>query len=114
MPADDSNSGKTAVAAEPFIFGSPRGQNASRGPNDGSWANSNASPNPNNETVRQAYEKGLAEGEARARANYETGLATLRGEVSGALQQFGRQRDARNDYRRVALIKRGENVAGDR
>jgi flagellar assembly protein FliH len=95
MPADDSDSGKTAVAAEPFIFGSPRGPSASRPPNDGAGANSNPPANANNnETVRQAYEKGFAEGEARTRANYESGLANLRGEVSGALQQFSRQRDA--------------------
>jgi flagellar assembly protein FliH len=83
------------VAAEPFIFGSTKGQNANRPAGDGSWANANPVPSPNNnEAVRQAYEKGLADGDARVRANYESTLATLRGEIAGALQQFSQQRDA--------------------
>jgi flagellar assembly protein FliH len=41
----------------------------------------------------RTYEKGLAEGEARARATFEKALAEVRSQVSGALREFTVQRE---------------------
>jgi flagellar assembly protein FliH len=70
------------VSAEPFVFASPGGENGAR-----SNADSAA------HAGQQMYEKGLAEGEARARAAFETTLAGLRGELAEALRQFATQRE---------------------
>jgi flagellar assembly protein FliH len=73
-----------AVPAEPFVFSSPgeNGWEAGRGP-EASAAHAG----------QKTYEQGLAEGEARARAAWETSLAALRGQISEALGQFAVQRE---------------------
>jgi flagellar assembly protein FliH len=82
------------VAAQPFVFSSPGGENGGRPTGGAAWntsgAGSEASAAPNGQAL---YEKGLAEGEARARAEFEKTLASLRGELSEALRQFAAQRE---------------------
>jgi flagellar assembly protein FliH len=82
------------VAAQPFVFSSPGGENGGR-PNGGAaWNTSGAGSEASAAANGQAlYEKGLAEGEARARAEFEKTLASLRGELSEALRQFAAQRE---------------------
>lgn len=94
MPADPIDQKKATVTAEPFLFGTPGGENGGHGAK-ASWPGANPAAAANNlEAARQAYEKGLAEGEARARINYETALASLRGELNETLRQFAEQRES--------------------
>jgi flagellar assembly protein FliH len=83
-------------SAEPFLYAPANGEN-SGGPgkpvatNDA--ANINVSPPNGQHTEQRAYEKGLAEGEARTRASVDKLLAEGRGQISDVLRQFTIQRD---------------------
>jgi len=79
------------AAAEPFVFSSPGGENGGRpGPYCGA---SRDGAEGSLRAGQQLYDKGLADGEARARAAFETNLAALRGELAEALRQFAAQRE---------------------
>lgn len=93
MPADKTKD-KPAIVAEPFLFGSPGGENGGPSAKSSGWSSAPAASANNGEAVRQAYEKGFAEGEARARANYENTLVSLRGELNETLRQFAQQRES--------------------
>jgi flagellar assembly protein FliH len=95
MPADPKNEAKSAIVAEPFLFGSPGGENGGTSTKSSGWSSATPSANANNsEAVRQAVEKGATEGEARARANYENTLAGLREGLNETVRQFALQRES--------------------
>lgn len=82
------------VAAQPFVFSSPGEENGVRVHGGAAWNASGAGSEASAAASGQAlYEKGLAEGEARARAEFEKTLSGLRGELSEALRQFAAQRE---------------------
>jgi flagellar assembly protein FliH len=94
MPADPTNDNKPAIVAEPFLFGSP-GENGGTSTKSSGWSSATPAGGANNgEAVRQAYEKGAVEGEARARASHENTLSALRGELQEAVRQFAQQRES--------------------
>ena len=84
-------------SAEPFLYAPAIGENPSRPSKpsaplqDAAKTNGDRASGPQLE--QRAYEKGLAEGEARARAPLEKLLAEARGQVSEALRQFTSQRE---------------------
>jgi flagellar assembly protein FliH len=79
------------VSAEPFVFNSA-GENGNSGNGPGRPP-SHGGDNHSAQARQEAYEKGLAEGEARVRAEGEKTLAALCGEVSETVRQFAAQRD---------------------
>jgi flagellar assembly protein FliH len=81
-----------AAPAEPFVFSSPGGAKGSR-PGAANGGSSQHGSEDHTRAGQKTYEQGLAEGEARARAAFETNLADLRGEFSEALRQFATQRE---------------------
>lgn len=83
-------------SAEPFLYAPANGENRGgpskpTAPRDVAQSNGTPANGPNAE--QRAYEKGLAEGEARARASVDKLLADGRGQISDALRQFTVQRD---------------------
>jgi len=88
------SSSATALAAEPFVFVPPCPENGGQ-PGAGRGSGRAPAAAPSGVAFDQkAYEKGLAEGEARARAAFEKSLADLRGQLSEALRQFSGQRES--------------------
>jgi len=88
------NSG--SESAEPFLYAPANGENPGgpgkpAAPRDVAQTNGAPANGPHSE--QRAYEKGLAEGEARARASVDKLLADGRGQISDALRQFTVQRD---------------------
>jgi flagellar assembly protein FliH len=85
-----------AQSAEPFLYAPANGDGAA-GPGKPAAAidaaKTNVAPPNGQHTEQRAYEKGLAEGEARARASVDKLLAEGRGQISDALRQFTIQRD---------------------
>jgi flagellar assembly protein FliH len=75
----------SGVSAQPFVFAIPGNGNGGRS-REGAEGQAD-------------YERGLAEGEARARGAFEKTLAGLRAEVSETLRQFAAQREGY--FRRV-------------
>jgi len=83
-------------SAEPFLYAPANGENSS-GPSKPVTTHGAAKPTVEASTGPQAeqraYEKGVADGEARARALVDKLLADGRGQISDALRQFTIQRD---------------------
>jgi flagellar assembly protein FliH len=78
---------KESATAERFVFADPHSESARRPGGDASWQVGD----PHAE--RKGYERGLAEGDARARAAFEKSLADFRGSLSETLRQFVVQRE---------------------
>lgn len=100
--SSDPGAAGSSRAAQPFRY-PPALQDAhndapDRGGSDDPWAASGNGHTSQGDGAaqreRQAYEKGLAEGESRCRAEFENTLAGLRNQISAALQDFTEQRDA--------------------
>ena len=83
---------------QPFLYTPAREENA--GPGNSATAQFRELTKVNAESVnvslveQRALEKGLAEGEARARAAFEKALAEARSQISVALRQFTSQRES--------------------
>jgi flagellar assembly protein FliH len=85
-----------AESAEPFLYAPANGENpggSTKPPVSRDCAQSNGVPANGPHAEQRAYEKGLAEGEARARASVDKLLADGRGQISDVLRQFTVQRD---------------------
>jgi flagellar assembly protein FliH len=83
-------------SAEPFLYAPANGDN-SAGPDKPAAAHDaakpTAAPSSAPQAEQRAYEKGLADGEARTRASVDKLLADGRGQISDSLRQFTIQRD---------------------
>jgi len=92
----DSNTDRSASVekAQPFRFAPPSGDRlrSSAGPNGSESGSEHSASDP---IVQKAYEKGLAEGKAAARAEFEKASAETRGQISETLRDFSK---ARADY----------------
>jgi flagellar assembly protein FliH len=86
-PTAPGNGGRKT--AELFVFDAPKGENGRRLGGDIGWQVSVADPH----AEQKGYEKGLVEGEARARVAFEKSAADLRGGLSEALRQFVVERE---------------------
>jgi flagellar assembly protein FliH len=101
-----SNKGNgDAVSAQPFVF-APLGAEAvgRSGSAPAAWEAASGS----SAAEQKGYEKGLAEGEARARAACDKSLAEVRAGLAETLRQFAAQRSGyfervENDVVRLAL-----------
>jgi flagellar assembly protein FliH len=83
------------AAAEPFVFGPPSGDEGSRFAATAAGQPSEAmTPVTDPVAQQKAYEKGLLEGEVRARAGFETNLSDLRAALSDSLREFAAQRES--------------------
>jgi flagellar assembly protein FliH len=91
MPDSNSAAPPPAEKAQPFLYAPPSGERprTSAGPNGGDSAPENSHSDP---SAQKAYEKGLAEGKAAARAESEKAAAELRGQISDALRAFSKDR----------------------
>lgn len=89
-PASDNRAG---AAAEPFVFVAVNGETAGRSATPGWQPAGHLGSAGGLQAEQTVYEKGLAEGEARARASFEATAAALRGELGKALNQFAKQRE---------------------
>jgi len=96
---ESSREGSSSLeAAQPFHYApasgerlrNPKGSAPSSG--FGGQESSSEFP-PSNQAIQTAYEKGLAEGKASARSDFEKTIGELRGQISAALQSFSRERD---------------------
>jgi flagellar assembly protein FliH len=93
-PSTRSNG--TAVSAEPFVFASLGGETAGRssaGPGTPRDAAAQGSDSSGAAAEQKGYERGLAEGEANARAAFEESLGEARGGILETLRQFAAQRE---------------------
>src|SRR5271168_2712631 len=84
-----------SVSFEPFVFAAFGSENLSD-ETGGMGARREALPHASagsNFSEQKLYEKGLADGEARAQAAFEKALAGVRGEIAEALGQFAEQRE---------------------
>lgn len=81
---------KNGGSAQPFVFSAP-GSEASREPGNG-WHTAPPPSAADLQSERQAFERGLAEGEARARASAEKSFETVRSQVTEALRHFAGER----------------------
>lgn len=83
--------------AEPFLYTPVNAENSNLTPNASvvPWAGSPTDAGIANTTSieQRAYDKGLADGEARARAGFEKALAEVRSQISVALREFTTQRE---------------------
>ena len=99
MSAETSKgNGSPARAAEPFLYAPAVTANAQARaskvpPVPREVVPINADRTGDTPSDQRVYEKGIGEGEARARAAYEKTLAELRSQVSEALRQFTKQRE---------------------
>jgi flagellar assembly protein FliH len=87
------------VSAEPFVFASPGRESGARSGRTAAAAWEPSHGDVEDSSAQQGYEKGLAEGEARARASYEKTLAGLRAQFPETLREFATQREGY--FRRV-------------
>jgi flagellar assembly protein FliH len=85
-----------AQSPEPFLYAPANGDNSSASSKSAASREPAIKNGPavnGSQTDQRAYEKGLAEGEARNRASVDKLLADGRGRISDALRQFTHQRD---------------------
>ena len=103
---------------EPFLYTPAREEHA--GPGNSAAAQFRELTKVNAESVsvslveQRAFEKGLAEGEARARAAFEKALAEARSQISVALRQFTSQRESyfervESEVVHLALVHRAQD-----
>ena len=92
MSSDSAgNAASAAPALQPFVFAPVKTEKpaaAAAAPAPAAGADKPAG------VAFGTYEKGLADGEARARADFEKKLVELRAQMASALQEFKSQRDA--------------------
>jgi len=97
MSAESSGGGSSPKRTEPFLYTPARVDNPARpgkvpaAPREVVPINGERTSEPPSE--QRAYEKGLSEGEARARGAFEKALAEARSQISVALRQFTVQRE---------------------
>lgn len=82
-----------ADKAQPFLYARPSGD-SSRGSagQHGNGSGSGSGPSHSDSAVEAAYEKGLADGKAAARAEFEKTAADLRAQIVEALHDFSKGR----------------------
>jgi len=85
MPDSSQGGNPSLEAPQPFFYSPPSG--------DRPRGSGSASEHPSSDQVLQkAYESGLSEGQARARAEFENAAAEMRSQISGALRNFSKER----------------------
>jgi flagellar assembly protein FliH len=85
MPDSGQDGNSTRETAKPFLYAQPSGD---RSRNLGAASEHSAS----DQVPQQAYERGLSEGKASVRAEFEKATAELRSQISGALRNFSKER----------------------
>jgi flagellar assembly protein FliH len=96
--SDSNRDGSSTVnAAQPFLYAPPSGEksrNAAGTPRSFGFDGqpSSAEYPTSDQAVQKAYEKGLAEGKAGARAEFEKATEEMRSQISGALLHFTKDR----------------------
>jgi flagellar assembly protein FliH len=116
MPFDNSAEQNAAsTSAQPFLYASADGESALGNGTDSSapWGvaqvqRANGTPG---HLEQSAYNKGLAEAEARSRANFEKALAEVRGQISVALRQFTTQRESYFEKVEVEIVQLALSIA---
>lgn len=89
-----TKSNETVVSAEPFVFASVNGDTSVRPGSASPWDGAaQAAGSAAAAAEQKGYEKGIAEGETRARTACEKSLLETRGAISEALRQFAIQRE---------------------
>jgi flagellar assembly protein FliH len=102
MP-DSSSGGKASLeAAQPFLYAPPSGDRARSSGSDHAASD---------QMARQAYEKGIADGKASARAEYEAATADMRSQISGALRAFSKERAEYFGRVEVEVVRLSLNIA---
>jgi flagellar assembly protein FliH len=95
MSFETANRAGTALQSEPFEYvPTPGGNEAGNGGADSSWAvAATATVAQSDKKEKEAYERGLLEGENRVRANYEACVAASQEAIRTALESFRIERD---------------------
>jgi flagellar assembly protein FliH len=96
MSSDPADAATVVAQAEPFFY-SPAGGDGNGGGSDASvaWNASGSAGKPSPEQrEKEALERGLTEGEARAHADYEKELTAAKSAISSALEKFRAERDS--------------------
>lgn len=99
MPAKSSRDvDSPAQSAQPFLYTQARDENTSPGSSAATQFREVTKADADSANapiiVQRAFEKGVAEGEARARVAFEKALAEARSQISEALRQFTGQRES--------------------
>src|SRR5580692_10709035 len=95
MSSKPAGGNGTSISFEPFVFAAFGSENLSE-ETAGMGVRREALPHASGSSSlseQKLYEKGLADGEARAQAAFEKALAGVRGEIAEALGQFAAQRE---------------------
>jgi flagellar assembly protein FliH len=97
MPESSREAPSSLETAQPFQYApasgersrNPKGSSSSTG--FGGQESSSDFP-PSSQAIQAAYEKGLAEGKASARSDFEKTIGELRSQISNALLSFSKER----------------------
>jgi len=117
MPVDSSQTTHfPQKPAEPFLYRSVNGdtsQKLGRPPAAASQQPAATAAETKAPTLgdTRSYEKGLADGEARARATFDKALAELRSQIAVALREFSGQREAYFENVEAEVVKLTLSIA---
>lgn len=94
---ETSPSNSSTETAQPFFYAPPNGDSqrhasGSPHPSDSDGRESLSGHAAPDQAVQKAYERGLAEGKASARAEFEKTATEMRSEISGAVRAFSKER----------------------
>lgn len=93
MSSESSVKGGATLQTEPFLYTPGGGNGAGYGGNgNGAW-NAEESKLRAEQAEKEAFERGLREGEIRARAAFDARAAGLQAAISQALNNFQKERD---------------------
>jgi flagellar assembly protein FliH len=85
MPDSSQDGNPSRETAQPFLYAQPSGER----PRNPGAASEHSPPD---QVLQQAYESGLSDGKASARAEFEKATAEMRSQISGALCNFSKER----------------------
>ena len=94
MPDSSQGGNPSLETAEPFLYAPANGarQRSSAGMAGFGGRESASEHSLTEQGLQQTYERGVSEGKASARADFEKAAAEMRSQISGALHKFSRDR----------------------
>jgi len=92
MSSESAVKGGMTLQTEPFLYVPTGGNGGGAMGNEDGW-NSQESKNHAEQVEREIYERGVKEGETRARAGYEAKAAILQGGVGQVVGNFQKERE---------------------
>jgi len=117
MPVDSSQTAHfPRKTAEPFSYRSVNGDTSEKFSRPPAGASQPTSPKVVEAKApvvgdARSYEKGLADGEVRARATFDKALADLRSQIAVALRDFSAQREAYFENAEAEVVKLTLSIA---